>query len=327
MDKPNIFKYATKELSQDAFICWLLSWADDKYKECELNHIAKALLKKFFDLENVDFPSIINSITIDKQYKNVDVLCRINDSYTIIIEDKTNTKAHGKQLIRYRDVIEECFPNDKILAIYFKTHDQSNYNKEIEEGFKVFDRIELIKILDIYPKFENDIFQDFRQYIHAIESEVNAYVSKKAWSSRNWIGFFKFLKNELKQGDWEYVPNQSGGFMGYWWAFQRNEYCTQYLQIQQDDLVLKITCNNAEYDKKFRAICYKHYIAKAKENGLNFEKPARFGKGQTMTILRTNYLIKNQDTGLVDLQDTLEKLKQYTTFIESNFLDVAHFRL
>ena len=28
---PNLFYYATKELSQDAFICWLLAWAN---KEC-----------------------------------------------------------------------------------------------------------------------------------------------------------------------------------------------------------------------------------------------------------------------------------------------------
>lgn len=29
---PNIFTYATSELSQNAFIAWLLSWADAKYK-------------------------------------------------------------------------------------------------------------------------------------------------------------------------------------------------------------------------------------------------------------------------------------------------------
>lgn len=26
----NIFKYATKELSQDAFICWLVEWINHK---------------------------------------------------------------------------------------------------------------------------------------------------------------------------------------------------------------------------------------------------------------------------------------------------------
>ena len=30
--KPNLFKYAVSELTQDAFLCWLLEWADEKYK-------------------------------------------------------------------------------------------------------------------------------------------------------------------------------------------------------------------------------------------------------------------------------------------------------
>ncbi|NEX23727.1 hypothetical protein G3480_26250 [Thiorhodococcus mannitoliphagus] len=30
-DKPNLFAFATSELSQDAFLAWLLSWADPKY--------------------------------------------------------------------------------------------------------------------------------------------------------------------------------------------------------------------------------------------------------------------------------------------------------
>jgi hypothetical protein len=34
--KPNIFKYATSELSQDAFICWLLAWAKDENKSLQI---------------------------------------------------------------------------------------------------------------------------------------------------------------------------------------------------------------------------------------------------------------------------------------------------
>ena len=29
---PNIFDFATSELSQDALFCWLIQWADTKYK-------------------------------------------------------------------------------------------------------------------------------------------------------------------------------------------------------------------------------------------------------------------------------------------------------
>ena len=33
MSRPNLFKFATSELSQDAFICWLLSSASPENKE------------------------------------------------------------------------------------------------------------------------------------------------------------------------------------------------------------------------------------------------------------------------------------------------------
>lgn len=32
MEQPNIFDYATSELSQDAFICYLLAFGKEKYK-------------------------------------------------------------------------------------------------------------------------------------------------------------------------------------------------------------------------------------------------------------------------------------------------------
>ena len=134
-----------------------------------------------------------------------------------------------------------------------------------------------------------------------------------------------YLQKELNRGNWGYVPNQNGGFMGYWWAFQKNEFCTQYLQIQEEDLVLKINSNKEENDKKFRNICYKHYLAKAKEDGLSFEKPTRFGKGETMTILTTKYLIRDESSELIDIESTLEKLKRYTQFIETNSLSHAQF--
>lgn len=52
---PNIFKYATKELSQDAFLCWLLSLADKKYatKETQsLHELAVNLIRNFFNDPN-----------------------------------------------------------------------------------------------------------------------------------------------------------------------------------------------------------------------------------------------------------------------------------
>ena len=61
----NLFDFATKELSQDAFLCWLINWLNYKKENIELYNTAK----KFINL-------IINKINIDdfeinilKQYK------------------------------------------------------------------------------------------------------------------------------------------------------------------------------------------------------------------------------------------------------------------
>lgn len=49
--KNNLFQYATKELSQDAFICWLCSFAleDAKKDDMELVMCAKELICKFLE--------------------------------------------------------------------------------------------------------------------------------------------------------------------------------------------------------------------------------------------------------------------------------------
>ncbi|RFS32249.1 hypothetical protein D9K80_14855 [Acinetobacter cumulans] len=325
MDQPNIFKYATKELSQDAFIFWLLDHANPKYKNLDenLKKCALDLIAEFFRLENKVMPSNIEEFSLFKQYKNIDILLKINN-YNIIIEDKTGTKSHGDQLIRYRNIIVSEVGEENVLAIFFKTHDQSSYKKELGEGFKVFSRENLISILNLYKDISSDIFNNFKDYILEIEEEVNAFIFKNEWNNKNWIGFFKYVQKELNRGNWGYVPNQNGGFMGYWWAFQKNEFCIQYLQIQQNELVLKINSNKAENDKKFRNICYQHFLEKAKHEGLSFSKPARFGKGETMTILKTDYLVRSESQ-LIDLVATMEKLRKYTSFIEKYALSADDF--
>ena len=91
MKKPNLFDYATSELSQDAFICWLLSWAKPEFAGVnpKLSDCAVEILKSFFAKHDHSFPLEIKSLEICKQYKNIDVLCVVNGEYSVVIEDKT----------------------------------------------------------------------------------------------------------------------------------------------------------------------------------------------------------------------------------------------
>ena len=47
MSKPNIFSYATKELSQDAVICWLIACSDQD-TDAELRQLGKSFLRSLF---------------------------------------------------------------------------------------------------------------------------------------------------------------------------------------------------------------------------------------------------------------------------------------
>lgn len=97
MSKPNLFSYATSELSQDALICWLLSWASPEHKESDLDlyECAIGLIRAFFEKHKLSAPQKIEQVEVRKQDNNIDVLCIINSKYPIIIEDKIGAKHHS----------------------------------------------------------------------------------------------------------------------------------------------------------------------------------------------------------------------------------------
>ena len=123
----NLFNYATSELSQDAFLCWLLSYAqekeyngdDDKLQKCAQSLIKVFLLgqKGFFEKDLIEKDLIVKKI--EKQWKYIDVLVTLESDKKIIIEDKTYTTDHDNQLERYK----EEFTNEanNIFGVYYKT--------------------------------------------------------------------------------------------------------------------------------------------------------------------------------------------------------------
>ena len=58
IEKPNLFSFATTELSQDAFIAWLLAWADTQYASADpqLHACARELITAFFTKHSKPVP-------------------------------------------------------------------------------------------------------------------------------------------------------------------------------------------------------------------------------------------------------------------------------
>lgn len=118
--KPNIFSFATSELTQDAFIGWLCAWANPKYKDLNpaLNSTARSLLEIFFSKHDKSLPEI-KELNVVTQWMRIDVFIEINEEYFIIIENKVHSSEHSDQLARYRKKVidENGLDVDQILFI------------------------------------------------------------------------------------------------------------------------------------------------------------------------------------------------------------------
>ena len=62
--QPNLFQCATKELTQDGFLTWLLLWADPQNQQNDKNlHEAACAFVKFLIQKQTQAPDAITAIT------------------------------------------------------------------------------------------------------------------------------------------------------------------------------------------------------------------------------------------------------------------------
>lgn len=325
----NLFTWATSELSQDAFICWLLAWAKPEHKVLdEKMHQAgkwflNALLAKH-DIKNYD----IRSVIVITQKFHIDVLVIINDQYAIIIEDKVHTGSHGTQLDDYKDALKNDpeYSRYEVLPTFVKTGSQSHYKKEEDAGYKMFLREDFICVLSSAREnlVQHNILIDFLENIEDLHARIHSFWTteityedkkdkKDKWTKEAWIGFYEELQNRKPIVKWKYVANPSGGFFGAWWHFQDWGKCEYYLQIEQDVLCFKIAANGEVIPRQLRDECHKNILNSAKILGLNIvDRPGRFGSGATMTVAvikKENWMIRT-DKELIDMDATLRVLEQ-----------------
>lgn len=330
MATPNLFKFATSELSQDAFICWLLSWADKDYKTGSdkhkaLNKMATSVLALFFNKAGKTLPTSIDTIVVQRQVSNIDILCVLNDTYCILIEDKVGSIQHSDQLTRYKQFIlnghSQKFEEDKIIPIYLQTHDQSSYQKVVKDGFYPVVRKDL---LDIFDSEQNealkysDIYTNFYYHIQSIERAVQRFKSQPMaeWGKRAWIGFFQYLQSYLGEGNWKYVANESGGFMGFWAFKHRVNDVDVYLLLEEDKICFKVSVPSKNGRSETRNKFYKFFVAQAPNFDLKVIKPKKFGSGRHMTFAVLDTDVFNiSNSGSVDLQKVVKLMENLQKYI------------
>ena len=340
VSRPNLFTYATKELSQDAMICWLIKWsevqADDECGQA-LRDLGRAFAGALLGKHHQSLAGNIKRVEIHQQDHGIDVLARIEDESTervLLIEDKTGTSDHSGQLKRYRDAVKNGVTNlgnvSEHWPIYLKTGNQSRADDrriENETGFKVFRREDFLMLLENYP-VSNPIVTDFRKHLQEIEDDFNGFNDWKRddranWSWGAWEGFYRRLERKLDDGTrkigWGYVANRAGGFLGFWWWSPGDAI---YLQIEADPgkeakLCFKVDAEGKTSEEKDDLKWRWHERVLTAGRG-QVVKPKRMMIGNWFTVAwwKDDWMAFGED-GKLDIHNTVENLEQATAVLKT----------
>ncbi len=181
----NLFEYATKELSQDAFLRWLIeNWneSDDK----ELQRASRGFLDFLTDnaYSHLDYEKakIVTYAQVAHMDITIDVFPdkdkKLHD--IIVIEDKTGSSEHN-QLVDYNETLRK-WKNQKdgnvrdIHKVFYKSgylSDQDDKGiKKANEGeestWKTKDIRDIWKFFKDYTNASSDVLRDYSRYIERL---------------------------------------------------------------------------------------------------------------------------------------------------------------
>ena len=356
MASPNLFDFATKELSQDAVICWLIAWADADATEGPadggLRQCGRAFVDALFatweDWGTVELGDHIRT-EVRRQQNRIDVLARIDGRYVLLIEDKTDTGAHDDQLGRYRKtVLDEktafgAVANDDLFPIYVKTGNHSLKDGLHAEGkdYAVFDRTDFLRVLDAYEG-PNPILLDFRDHLRRWQRKTDSF---RSWtedaltngdnegspSRLGWEGFYRCIEEDyLVHTDdyWGSLTSQVGSYGGIWIEPPETGRNSRFaLWIEENRISFRLygapdgTCS---VDGMNRG---KEYWANAFTESSDgwLTKPSRFAATKTkpMCVAEWKGWLAFGDDGRLDMDETVQNLNWAKEILRSTIKEAA----
>lgn len=328
MKKPNLFEIGTKELIQDAFLSWLMAWADPQY--AEMHQQGKDFITWLLKKAQPTIPTLteFRTVSVQRQWYSADIKVEVNDEHFIIIEDKTTSGVHNNQLERYKEKAEEAIKEKlkTLSCIYLKTGDESigKHPAIKEQGYTVITREDLLEFFE-GRTVENDIYTDFVDRLKQIDCRSKSYLKDpiKDWKGDSWTGFYTALEKTGAFTEdyigWGYVANPSGGFWGCYWGWYGVQGTAEaYLQIEQGQLVFKVGEEDPTKQKDIRETLYDQLMELARKKGdTTITKPNRVRKGRTMTfavVSRQDWL--GGDDEIVDIPAVVKRLQAYEDYLK-----------
>lgn len=191
----NLFDYAKKELSQDAFLMYIIDCYNSE------NKTERSISRKFINfLVGLSEDEEITKIWLKAQWHKIDISVYFytkNQIIALFIEDKTTSEEHN-QLMSYTDSIKKALEHDKtkptlVKKLFYKTNtiDQHERKRINEAGWEEvsFDRIH-----DFWKQFINVNHMITSQYAQHIDSIYNDTKNTEIPKDNNliaWLSFFR----------------------------------------------------------------------------------------------------------------------------------------
>lgn len=313
--RPNIFRFAPGELSQDAVLGWLLEWADHACAGVDpaLHRAGLRFLNALLAQHGLD-PLQAPRVEVRAQELRIDLTCRINNDLLLLIEDKTDTSEREKAMADCLSKVQAKCPERRVLPVLLKTGDQSSYDVSRKLGYQVYLRADLLEVLEAGRDdgVNSDIFSDFLRHLQRREDAVQSFrhVPLADWTVDAWRGFYMQLQKDVDGLSWDYVANPSGGFLAAWWHRRAWGDHTPYLQIEQGRLCFKVEVET-DVDRRVVVDGWRASLNRAGDAlGLpRLVKSQRFKAGTWMTVATWDDWLVGGADGRLDYAASLANLR------------------
>ena len=198
--KNNLFRFATKETSQDSFFSWVINWFNYK-EESKYYKFARDFLKIILPNGLVNQIDYVSNIKIIRQFFNIDILLVLNmkdrSQNFLIIENKTTSNLGQNQL-------DTILYYTKLVYELTNVRDKSRFDKfEIDTNVSNYESRVYSVLIKTGIKYKNNINDEKEIKDSIIKLSINSeeykyYNMCKKYIENNWNNHIKFI-NKPKQ--------------------------------------------------------------------------------------------------------------------------------
>lgn len=181
LKNPNIFqilRISKNEIRHSNFLSWLLDPNQShKLGDIFLKRFLREVFSsdKFGEIDQVDVEGLdLNKVEIRREWKNIDILL-ILENVIVCVENKVLSKEHSNQLRRYREIIENQFPNHHKTFVFLTpegevSENESDFYEPISYQ-SIVDSLE--RILTVYGESLIDQVRTYiKDYITILKREL-----------------------------------------------------------------------------------------------------------------------------------------------------------